>query len=157
LALRLLFLENHYRTQINLTWASIEAAHTTLKRWRKKIASWPKEGVVDPEIHREIISHFSDDLDTAGAILLIRKIERDESVPEAKKRAILLAADALLGLELDRQDELMITDEVQELLVQRESARRERNWSRSDQLRDLLLEHGIRVADGPEGQSWEAL
>ncbi len=157
LALRLLFLENHYRTQMNLTWESIEAAHTTLKRWRKKIASWPKEGVVDPEIQREIISHFSDDLDTAGAILLLRKIERDESIPEAKKRATLLAADALLGLELDLKGELTITPDVQELLNQREVARQERNWARSDQLRDALLAHGIRVTDGPEGQSWEAL
>ena len=44
LAIRLLFMESHYRTQLNLTWESIEAAHSTLKRWRKKIASWPAGG-----------------------------------------------------------------------------------------------------------------
>jgi len=52
---------------------------------------------------------------------------------------------------------LTITPEVQKLLDQRKVARQERNWARSDQLRDALLAHGIRVTDGPEGQSWEAL
>jgi cysteinyl-tRNA synthetase len=40
LAIRLCFLENKYRSQMDLTWNSIEAADETLKRWRMKIGHW---------------------------------------------------------------------------------------------------------------------
>lgn len=155
LALRLLFLENHYRTQINLTWAGIEAAQSTLKRWRMKIATWCTSGEIRQNIVEEIQGFFSDDLETPNAMLALRKFERDESIPDGDKRATFIALDELLGLELTKREEVEISDEIQELLKERASARSEKNWGRSDELRDLLAQKGIRVSDGPTGQSWE--
>ncbi len=157
LALRLLFLESHYRTQMNLTWESIEAAQTTLKRWRKKIAAWPSDGDVNQKVLDAIRAHFADDLDTVAALLLLRKVERDDNISDAQKRATFLASDALLGLELGRTESINISTEVQSLLQQRAQARADRDWKLSDELRDVLIGHGIRVIDGAEGQSWEAL
>ena len=154
LALRFLFLENHYRTQMNLTWESIEAADTTLKRWRKKVAAWPKEGVVRPEYLAKILESFSDDLDTASAMLLLRKLEREDSVSENDKRATFIVADELLGLELERAEVVEISEEIQELLNERAKARAAKDWQRSDELRQALAAIGVEVSDGPEGQSW---
>ena len=155
LALRLLFLENHYRTQMNLTWESIEAADTTLKRWRKKISSWPTEGAAHTESLVQIRQFFADDLDTSSAMLLLRKIERDERVSDGDKRATFLEADELLGLDLDRVGQVEISQEIQDLLAERAKARSAKNWSRSDELRDVLASRGIQVADGPDGQRWQ--
>lgn len=155
LALRLLFLENHYRTQMNLTWDGIEAAHSTLKRWRKKVSDWPEEGRLNQQLFDHILEHFSSDLDTASAILLLRKVERDESIPDAEKRSLFLAADSLLGLDLHKHQSSEISSEIQKLLDERARARAMRDWHRSDELRDILAAQGVRVSDGPSGQSWE--
>ena len=155
LALRLLFLENHYRTQMNLTWEGIEAAHSTLKRWRRKISAWPEGGAPDSTLLKSILAHFGDDLDTAAAILQLRRIERDDLIAESVKRATFLAADSLLGLNLDRRDELTLPTEAMALLEARALARKAKDWNLSDQLRDALFERGIQVSDGPDGQSWE--
>lgn len=157
LALRLLFIESHYRTQMNLTWESISAADTTLKRWRMKIAQWPEGGTINPTFYQEIKNHFSDDLNSAAAMLLLRKLERDETISDADKRALFIAADELLGLDLDRREEIHISDEVKKLLEERAQARLNKNWQRSDELRDLLAEKGIQVIDGASGQRWQSI
>jgi cysteinyl-tRNA synthetase len=157
LALRLLFLENHYRVQTNLTWESIKAAHTLLRRWRKKISSWPEGGPINQEILKSIEHFFSNDLDTRSAILLLRTSEKDGRISDAQKRATFLAADVLLGLDLARQDDVALPEELMMLLNERQQARQTRDWARSDKLRELLLQKGVRVEDGPDGQIWEIL
>lgn len=155
LALRFLFLENHYRTQMNLTWESIEAADSTLKRWRKKISAWPRQGTSHSEMIGKIHQFFSEDLDTPSAMLLLRKIERDESISDGDKRATFIAVDALLGFDLDRVEQITISAELQQLLDERAAARAAKDWRRSDELRDTLAGYGIHVSDEPDGQSWQ--
>jgi cysteinyl-tRNA synthetase len=163
LAIRLLFMESHYRTQLNLTWESIEAAHSTLKRWRKKIASWPAGGLADRALIATITSYFSNDLDTSAALLQLRKFEKDESVPEQIRRATFLELDALLALNLGHNlalgDQLsdLLPPGAEQLLEERQVARLNKNWQLSDRLRDQLLQIGVQVSDGPEGQAWEIL
>ena len=61
--------------------------------------------------------------------------------------------DELLGLHLmDRTPD--IDDETKRLLIARQRARDERDWTVSDQLRDQLTEKGIAVSDTPSGQVW---
>lgn len=157
LALRLLFLENHYRSQMNLTWDSIKAADNTLRRWRRKIKSWPVDGETDTGVIKSIQAYFADDLDSAAAILLLRKFERDDSIPNEVKRATFLASDDLLGVDLDREEEIVLSDEVQVLLDERADARANKDWKRSDEIRELLNNLGFAIHDGPTGQSWELL
>ena len=163
LAIRLLFMESHYRTQLNLTWESIEAAHSTLKRWRKKIASWPAGGLADRALIATITSYFSNDLDTAAALLQLRKFEKDETVPEQIRRATFLELDALLALNLGQNLALgnqlsdLLPHSAKQLLEERQVARINKDWQLSDRLRDQLLQMGVQVSDGPEGQAWEIL
>ena len=88
-------------------------------------------------------------------MLLLRKLERDESIPEAERRATFVASDALLGLDLDREDVKELSSEQLALIDERARVRVEKNWARSDQLRDQLLQMGVQVNDGPDGQTWE--
>ena len=153
LSLRLSLLENRYRSQMDLTWAGLEAANLTLKRWRANFGIWG-EGLTqlqDPEISIAIAK----DLDTPRVLLRLRAIEKDASLANGVKRSIFLYADSLLGLDLDRPLEIRpLTSEQVELLQQRKQARELKNWAESDRLRDLLSNTGIAVNDGPEGQSW---
>ena len=150
LAIRLCFLENKYRSQMDLTWTSIEAAHETLKRWRMKMSQWGSENTlqIDPEIE----SAFNTDLDTPRVIMRLREIEKSES---ENKASIFRYADQVLGLDLERPLEAkVLTPQMKTLLDERAIARAEKRWTDSDRLRVELENLGLEIKDTPEGQSW---
>ncbi len=150
LAIRLCFLENKYRSQIDLTWSSIEAAHETLKRWRMKMSQWGSEKSmqIDPEIE----SAFNTDLDTPRVIMRLREIEKSDS---DNKASFFRYADQVLGLDLDRPLETkVLTPQMKTLLDERALARTEKRWADSDRLRVELENLGLEIKDTPEGQSW---
>ena len=149
LAVRLCFLENRYRAQMDLTWASIEAADATLKRWRKKIKTWGTQvATKDPEL-LEIIDN---DLDTPKAIQYLRSIEKNDDL--SNRAALFLFADQIFGLDLEREEIIKaLTPEQEQILKLRQSARNEKQWAKSDELRIKLEESGLEIMDGPAGQT----
>ena len=150
LAIRLCYLENKYRSQMDLTWSSIEAAHETLKRWRMKMSQWGSEKSmqIDPEIE----SAFNTDLDTPRVIMRLREIEKSDS---DNKASFFRYADQVLGLDLDRPLETkVLTPQMKTLLDERALARTEKRWADSDRLRVELENFGLEIKDTPEGQSW---
>ena len=153
LALRLSLLENRYRSQMDLTWAGLEAANSTLRRWRTNMATWGEDEKRLEDL--EILSAIEKDLDTPRVLLRLRALEKDPSVANEVKRSIFLYADSVLGLDLNRLIEVrpLSSDQV-ELLRERAQARENKNWKESDRLRDLLADMGIAISDGPDGQSW---
>ena len=150
LALRLCFLENRYRSQMDLTWNSIIAADETLKRWRNKMSTWGQATTVT--VDSEIETFFNDDLDTPKVILRLREIEKSDL---NNKRELFLYADQVLALDLDRGVVVReLTDQMQKLLYERVKARHEKRWADSDSLRLELEELGLKISDTPEGQTW---
>ena len=150
LAIRLCFLENKYRSQMDLTWKSIEAANETIKRWRVKMAQWSTDGAIT--IDSEIEDAFNTDLDTSKAIIRLREIEKDSS---ENKAAVFRYADQVLGLDLERAPEQkVLTPAMQDLIDQRSAARLEKRWSDSDKLRDELEKLGVTIKDTADGQVW---
>lgn len=153
LALRLALLENRYRSQMDLTWAGLEAANLTLRRWRTCMSTW---GEHQNQLEdAEITGAIAKDLDTPRVLIRMRAIEKDPLLSGDMKRSIFLYADSLLGLDLNRPIEVrQLTPEQVELLQLRAQARQVKNWGESDRLRDLLANMGIEINDGPDGQSW---
>ena len=150
LAIRLCFLENKYRSQMDLTWSSIEAAHETLKRWRMKMSQWGSDATmkIDPEIE----TAFNSDLDTPRVIMRLREIEKSDSKDKA---SIFRYADQVLGLDLARPFEARVLSlQMKSLLDERALARNEKRWADSDRLRVELEKLGLEIKDTPEGQSW---
>lgn len=150
LAIRLCFLENKYRSQMDLTWSSIEAAHETLKRWRMKMAQWSTDNAISKDV--EIEHAFNTDLDTPKVIIRLREIEKDSS---DNKAAVFRYADQVLGLDLERPiEQKVLTAQMQLLLDQRSTARTQKRWADSDRLRIDLENLGLEIKDTPEGQVW---
>ena len=150
LALRLCFLENRYRSQMDLTWNSLQAADETLKRWRTKMSKWGTSSEATSD--QEIADALSNDIDTPKVILRLREIEKGNL---DNKRELFLYADQVLGLELDRPIAAReLTSQMQELLDARMKARGEKRWADSDALRIQLEELGLEIKDTAEGQIW---
>ena len=150
LALRLCFLENRYRSQMDLTWNSLQAADETLKRWRTKMSEWGSS--VEAIFDQEIADALSNDIDTPRAILRLREIEKSNL---EDKRGLFLYADQVLGLDLGRPIIAReLTPQMQKLLDERIKARSEKRWADSDELRVQLENLGLQIKDTAEGQSW---
>jgi cysteinyl-tRNA synthetase len=153
LAARFAFLENRYRSQMDLTWAALEAAHVTLRRWRMLVQSGQphSEMIADQDFLTAIYA----DLDTPRALQRLRTIEKSTTMAPAEKAAIFRFADQVLGLDLIRiPEKRALTDLQNQLLSQREIARANKDFAESDRLRTLLEESGLEIQDGPQGQSW---
>ena len=153
LAARLAFLENRYRSQMDLTWASLEAAHVTLRRWRTLAQS----GQSDTELiaDQDFLTAIYADLDTPRALQRLRTVEKNASLSLEEKAGIFRFADQILGLDLERVPEKRELTELQsQLLRQREIARADKDFAESDRLRGLLEDSGLEIQDGPQGQSW---
>ena len=159
LSVRFCFLENRYRSQMDLSWQSINAAFTTLQRWREKYQVWKGAEALKTTQADSIISDiyrdFCDDLDTPRAMIKLRNVEKDSSLGDGEKAAIFQSVDTLFGLNLLSMSSVnKLSSQAEELLAQRELARSRRDFAESDVLRDQLLELGIEVRDNPDGQSW---
>ena len=153
LAVRLAFLENRYRSQMDLTWASLEAAHMTLRRWRMLVQPDQPHGEMIAD--RDFLTAIYTDLDTPRALQRLRVIEKSVDLSPVKKAGIFRFADQVLGLDLNRIPEKRnLTEEQSHLLSQREIARANKDFSESDRLRTLLEESGLEIRDSPQGQSW---
>jgi len=159
LSVRFCFLENRYRSQMDLSWQSINAAFTTLQRWRERYQVWKGADALKTTQADSIISDiyrdFCDDLDTPRAMIKLRNVEKDSSLSDGAKAAVFQGVDSLFGLNLLSMSSVnKLSSQAEELLAQRELARSRRDFAESDVLRDQLLELGIEVRDNPDGQSW---
>lgn len=159
-------LQSHYRSGANFTWEAMAAAKIALTRLYRLVYEELVEvrvGMVNETYERRFLQAMSDDLDTPKALSILWELARDSKVPAKEKLATIHAFDSLLELGLSKTpaegrkvlgvvEETSVPSEVSELLVRREEARINKNFTLSDQLRDELKEKGFEVKDTAEGQ-----
>ncbi len=161
LALRLAFLSSRYRQQANLSWDGIAAADRTIARWRTSVARWAESPsqAISQAYADELLAAFEDDLDTPRALQVVRRLEKDDAVPDGAKFETFAWADTLLGLDLARlvgqpAVAAQLPPGAAELLEQRAAARAGKDFAASDRLRDELAALGVVVKDTKAGQEW---
>ncbi len=168
LAFRLMILQAHYRSQVNFTWESLEAAQHRLNRFRNFAVRrfqevQPASGSFSPAIMTlqqfEIDSAIADDLDIPQALAAIEAYmtyveENDASLADEKflTRPFLEKMDAIFGLDLMQQTD--ISAEQKQLIQDRKQSRADKNWVKSDELRVQLARQGIGVRDSAHGSIW---
>jgi cysteinyl-tRNA synthetase len=163
IVLRLHILESHYRSQSKFSWDSLEAAKNRLHNYQRlaDLQFQPVETDVwfsaDQTI-QEMLQALEDDLNTPVALALLsalagRAEEKLISTAEIEHfKQALHGVDELLGLKLAERTD--ITDTQKALIIDREQARKDKDWQKSDELRDQLTKQGIGVRDTPHGPIW---
>ncbi len=161
LALRLAFLTSRYRQQANLSWDAIAASAKTLDRWRAAVAGWAEQPSVamPANLAAEFSEAIDDDLDTPRALQVLRRVEKDASVPDGAKFELFAWADAVLGVDLARLVgqpvvAAVLPEGAAGLIEERAAARGGKDFAASDRLRDELAGLGVTVKDTPAGQEW---
>lgn len=172
---RMFMLSAQYRSPINFSREMIAQAHSSLSRLytardqmtfllqhapERELSEEEKAFVQRVQEHVDKFdAAMDDDLNTADAMGAIFELVRDANLnlnAETAKAAIQSALDALLelcdvlGLLMKKASDLPA--DIQALANERVQARKDKNWKRSDELRDQLKELGYTVEDTKEGQ-----
>ncbi len=178
LAYRMMCLQAHYRSELEFSWDGLSAALTRLKRMliaAQNLTALVGEAHAIEEVavtHPKLVplldafdTAMADDLNTPRALTVFEEALAVKKVPAEQKLSLLHVMNAVLGLNLfglERTDlrirPAAATAEeaaVAALLDARKAARADKDFARSDALRDELAAHGIEVMDGdPLGWEW---
>ncbi|MFR7983992.1 MAG: cysteine--tRNA ligase [Clostridia bacterium] len=173
--IRFFLLSGHYRNPINFSDSLMEQAQNALSRMRNaksnlnhlihtcqgKMTEKERTALEGFDKYRqEFIRAMDDDLNTADAISAIFELitaintaVKDGSSKEfaEKSMEILMELADVLGLLQQDKEEAPIDDEIKALVEERQEARKNKNFARADEIRDLLKERGITLKDTPQG------
>ncbi len=149
---------SNYRAQINFTFEAMDAAKIALNRLREGYLkhSQGNEDVTNEQIEdyeKRFLEAINDDLNMPVAMSIVWEIIRNPKKSK-KLQNLLLKFDEVLGLDLKNYSKNKTSDfpeEINELLLQRNEARKNKNWEESDRIRDILIKKGYLVKDNKEG------
>lgn len=99
----------------------------------------------------QFIKAIADDLNTPLALASLFNLLKDNIVPSKAKYATSLIFDRILGLGFKSFSRGTISDEQKALIIEREKARKEKNFEKADEIRNALLQQGIILQDTLEG------
>ncbi|HMS10798.1 MAG TPA: cysteine--tRNA ligase, partial [Pyrinomonadaceae bacterium] len=175
LAIRYLLLSVPYRKQLNFTFEGLQGAEATVSRlrdFRQRVKDAPTHdfGVntfLEDRIQAGLLEFeaaMDDDLNTASGLAAIHNLVRDANstmnssglLIRDKERLLnaIGAFESVLGIFGEEATEMLDAD-IEALIEERQEARRNRNFARSDEIRDELAAKGIILEDTKDGVRWK--
>lgn len=179
--IRFLMLSAHYRQPVNFSMELLDSAKASVERLYNcvsNIENLLEETTVDTMTEAEAeflkslnkhkekyIEKMDDDFNTADAITAMFDLAKDinsnlnaESSKEVLNGALSLIRElgAPLGI-IQKSTKVSLEDEVEELIRQRQEARKNRDFAMADKIRDDLKARGIVLEDTPQGVRWKKL
>lgn len=175
MALRLLYLTSHYRSEQNFTWESLAGMQKAWERLRRQVIDLRMQSQDESEHLRKVLSvqaqkikkdffeYMENDLKTPEAVALLWEVLKKSDWSAAEKYALMSEFDGVLGLGLVTLkesvasiEEMSLTletlpTEVQKLVSEREKARKEKNWKQADALRAQIFQAGYELSDDAQG------
>lgn len=177
--LRFFMLSVHYRNPINFSRELMEATQTSLERIKTAVFNLNDllKSAQDTEMSQEETKELEtvmalrakfetamdDDFNTADAISVIFelvKLANSTVTAKNSREFVQKAVDEIttlcdiLGIVTEQETELL-DDEIEQLIEERQAARKAKNFARADEVRNLLLEKGIILEDTREGVRWK--
>jgi cysteinyl-tRNA synthetase len=173
-AVRYFLLSVPYNKQINFTFDALAGAEKTvagLRDFKARLSEAKTTPGTNEALHeaalaaaREFEAGMDDDLNTSVALAVIHNLTRVVNTALARKKlqednqleliALLKRFDTVLNIFGDEQRE-MLDSEIQNLIDERQEARRRRDFARGDQIRDELAGRGIILEDTKDGVRWK--
>lgn len=160
MALRYFFLTAHYRSKQNFSWEALKNAELGLREMRNKVSQLlakAKPAPVNSETATESKKRFedalADDINAPAALAVAWETLRSEMAPE-EKLGLIFEFDKVLGLKLNettqKQELKEVPEQLKTLLSEREKARKEKNFAKSDEIRKEIDSLGYEIQDGQD-------
>ena len=162
LVYRMFCLQSHYRKPLLFHYDVLDNVKAAYEKLRKKVASLNREG----ELQREKMKVYEDafvcalgnDINTSQAITVVYDVLKAD-MNDASKFALIDRFDQVLSLDLTKEKEGNVADAdltayIEDMIQQRNAARKEKDFARADAIRKELLDKGIEIKDTREGTIW---
>ncbi|MAG39775.1 cysteine--tRNA ligase [Candidatus Pacearchaeota archaeon] len=138
----------HYRKPLSWSLGGLETARDSLKRLKRIISGLNKEKGTNKKYLGRFEEKINDDLNMPGALAVLWELVRDKNAKN--KYGTIEKMDEVFGLNLFEKIEIKVPAEIKKLAEERQKAREEKNWAKSDELRDEISKKGWKVIDGKE-------
>lgn len=158
-------LNSHYRNSLVFSYESLDGAKNAFNKLKSRIASIAEDGEVDNDIVNSYIDQFSDafknDINTSLMITVLYDVLKDGEVNGSTKRFIINEFDKVLSLDLLKEDvkevDSSLEEEILSKIEERKEAKKNKDFTKADAIRDELLAKGIKLIDTREGTTYEIL
>ncbi|MDO8493701.1 MAG: cysteine--tRNA ligase [bacterium] len=160
LVFRYLTFTAHYRQELNFTWESLSQAGSALSKLYKIVGSFlnnKPDNTISDEWSSRFLEAVNDDLNIPKAIAVVWEMIRDKNTPETLKLSTLYKFDEILGLDIEKNAKnyaqliAKIPESIKQIKEDRDIARQNKDWKKSDELRDELESKGYEVEDAQDG------
>lgn len=163
--IRYFLLASHYRSPVNYSQENLELARASVGRLYSALELVaPSKATQDTEFEAEFMAVMNDDFNTPKAMAVLFDLAKEVNrSKEAGLAGLLVKLGNQIGLlEQDattffksQPSQSELTDEaIEQLIMERKEARANKDFARSDDIRDLLAEQGIELLDSSEGTTW---
>jgi cysteinyl-tRNA synthetase len=149
--IRYFVISAYYRKPIDFTRSGMEYAKNSYQRLKNIISSLSDDKKLNKKYLKEFEKAMNDDINTPRALQVLWKLVRDKKA--IGKIQTIKKVDGVLGLDLLKKEKVEIPEEVRKLADERETARKNKNWKRSDELREKINKKGYVIEDTDKG--WE--
>lgn len=168
---RYLMVSSQYRSSIDYSDASLKEAKTALERLYTALRGQTvAERYQASEYSERFEAAMNDDFNTPVALSVLFELVRElnKARSEVREEASAMAAELkaladVLGLlyqdpeyflQNSTVNEGISAEDIEVFIAQRAQARKDKNFARSDEIRDLLAEQGITLLDSRDGTTW---
>jgi cysteinyl-tRNA synthetase len=151
LEFRYFCLGGHYRKNLNFTLENLDNAKNSYNRLQNITLELKDDKIINEGYLKEFESAINNDLDMPKALQVLWKLVRDEKA--IGKYQTIKKMDEVFGLKLLEKEKIDIPDEVKKLAEERDNARKNKDWKKSDEMRDKIKKLGFVVNDTANG--WE--
>ncbi|MFP4375109.1 MAG: cysteine--tRNA ligase, partial [Spirochaetaceae bacterium] len=105
--------------------------------------------------------HLGDDLNVPRCLADLWGVVKDDELTPSEKLDLIARMDRVFGLDLleaqASTDTSLLEEDIRTLVEERTEARKNKNFARADEIRDMLAERGIILEDTPDGTRWKKL
>ncbi len=162
IAFRFMCLNSHYRKQLLFNFDNLKQAQSTLNKLRNRISSIGMDGEIQQEDISKYIEKFklelANDLNTANALSVLYEVLKDDGLNGNSKLYIIKDFDNVFSLNLIKEDDENELDfDIDELINERNEAKKNKDYEKADKIRDELKEKGILLIDTKEGTTYKKI
>ena len=156
ITLRYLYLQAHYRKEMNFTFPSLDAAENALKKLLQDIALWDEPAGSLPAFEEKFLAAINDDLNMPQALAIVWEMVKSDNPTGAKAKS-LFKMDQVLGLglmekrEIVKKDQGIVPEHIKEMVMEREELRKNKRYNLADQFRNKIEKPGYVIEASGKG------